>query len=283
MICADDFSLSPGVNEAIIALVLAQRLTAASCMTNLSGWRSGAGALHAAAGQNNVDIGLHLTLTDHVPLSRIYKGMMASGRMLPLSRLLFLAMRRALPVQVVRDELRAQLDAFEDEWGQPPCHLDGHQHVHLFPGIRECVIDELACRYSAGQVWVRNCVEAPLASWLRREAVLKAWFISLLGGRMRVLLDRAAIPANQGFSGVYDFSCVPPFRERFRRFLSHLGRRPLIQVHPGRVDPVLIASDPVTVQREAEYAYLAGDLFLLDLEKAGCCLGRFPRIPAVGV
>lgn len=279
MVCADDFGLSPGVNDAIVTLIAAQRLSATSCMTNLPEWRTGARALRSAAGEagGRVGVGLHLTLTDHRPLSHAHTGMVNEGRLLPLSRLLLLALCRALPLQGVKAEVCAQLDAFEEEWGQPPDHIDGHQHVHLLPGIRECVIDELTRRYSSGQVWVRSCVERPWAAWRRQESVFKAWFISVLGWRMHILLGRAQIPFNHGFSGVYDFSDRLPFRERFRQFLSHMGTQPLIQVHPGWVDAALISRDPVTTQREEEYAYLASEAFLSDLAEAGRCLGYFPR------
>ncbi len=61
-------------------------------------------------------------------------------------------MRRAfahtLPLDAVREELRAQLDAFEEVWGGPPDFIDGHQHVHVLPGVRTVVIEEMARRYT---------------------------------------------------------------------------------------------------------------------------------------
>ncbi len=50
-------------------------------------------------------------------------------------------MRRVRPDEV-REELRAQLRAFEDGVGRPPTHIDGHHHVHLHPGIFRVAIEE---------------------------------------------------------------------------------------------------------------------------------------------
>jgi hypothetical protein len=35
----------------------------------------------------------------------------------------------------------------------------------------------------------------------------------------------------------------------------------VVMCHPGFVDDVLVALDPLTTMREAEHAYLAGDAF----------------------
>ena len=38
-------------------------------------------------------------------------------------------------------EVRAQFEAFADAFGRPPDFVDGHQHVHLFPQVREAVLE----------------------------------------------------------------------------------------------------------------------------------------------
>ncbi len=43
--------------------------------------------------------------------------------------------------------------------------------------------------------------------------------------------------------------------------------------HPGKVDDELRRLDPVTDQREREYAYLAGDEFAALLRAQGVVLG----------
>lgn len=275
IVCADDYGLAPGVSAAIAELIAAGRLSATSCMSGLPDWRRAAGELRAVVAATPADVGLHLTLTDHAPLAGDLHGLAAGGRLPPLKRLLARTLARHLPAAAVAEEVRAQLDAFEDAWGAPPDYVDGHQHVHLLPGVRDAVVAELRRRYPAGRVWVRNCVEAPDRSLRRGIATGKALFISALGRGLRQQARTAGLPMNEGFSGLHDFSAAPPFGERMRRFLADTGPRPLVHVHPGRVDAALIACDPLTTPREAELAYLASGEFVADLVAAGLYPARF--------
>ena len=268
VVCADDFGLAAGVSSAIIELIADGRLSATSCMALLPDWRRTAPRLRDTVARHPADVGLHLTLTDHTPLSAARR--LAPGGSLPaLGRLLPRALARALPAAELRDELHAQLDAFEDAWGAPPDYLDGHQHVHVLPLVREVVLDEIARRYPAGAVWVRDCVEAPRRCLQRATGVPKALLISALGWPLHRQLAARDIPHNAGFSGLHDFSGRRPFGELMQAFLAATGPAPLVHVHPGRVDAELRACDTLTTPREAELAYLASDRFVSDLAAAG--------------
>lgn len=279
VLCADDFGLAPGVSDAIAELIAAGRLSATSCMSNCGDWQRGAAILRETVASHPADVGLHLTLTDHVPLS-LARGLTHGGRLPALSRLLPRALARGLPAAAVRDELRAQLDAFEDLWSAPPDYIDGHQHVHLLPTVREAVVDELRRRYPGGRVWVRDCVEPAARCVQRGVSVPKALFISQLGRGLQRLGREAGLPMNEGFSGLHEFAAGRPFRERMQAFLSVLGTRPLVHVHPGRVDAALLACDSLTSPREAELTYLAGDEFAADLAAADLRLARFSELSA---
>lgn len=274
IVCADDFGLAPGVSEAVIELLAEGRLSATSCMSALPDWRHRAARLRSVVAMRPADVGLHLTLTDHAPASRA-NGLAQAGTLPPLARLLPRALARALEPLSVRDELRAQLDAFEDAWGAPPDYVDGHQHVHVLPAVREALVAELAQRYPAGRVWVRDCVESPARCISRGVALRKALFIGALGYPLRRLLRANGLPANDGFSGLHDFSGRRPFRLLMRRFLAVPGPRPLVHVHPGRVDAALLACDGLTTPRETELAYLASPDFASDLAAAGMYPARF--------
>jgi predicted glycoside hydrolase/deacetylase ChbG (UPF0249 family) len=274
IVCADDYGIAPAVDAAIRELIADRRLSATSCMSAMPGWRAAAGALQQITRRAAADVGLHLILTDQAPASRGV-ALAHDGRLPPLSRLLPRALARRLPTAAVRDELRAQLDAFEDAWGAPPDHLDGHQHVHLLPGVRDLVVDEILRRYPLGRVWVRDCVEAPRRCLRRGVSVGKALFIAALGAGLRRRLRAADIPANEGFSGLHDFSLASPFRARMQRFLAEVGPRPLVHVHPGRVDAALVACDALTAPREAELTYLASPAFADDLREAGLYPARY--------
>lgn len=274
IVCADDFGIAAGVSEAIAGLIAAGRLSATSCMTPLPDWRRSADLLRCTVAEHPADVGLHLTLTDHVPLAGA-RGLAHAGRLPALGRLLPRTLARALPHAAVRDEVRAQLDAFEDVWQAAPDYVDGHQHVHVLPGIREILVEEVLRRYPPGQVWVRDCVE-PLTRCMRRRVALpKALLITSLGLALRRLLRRSGLPANDGFAGLHDFSGRIPFQTLMRAFLGNAGPRPLVHVHPGRVDDELRRCDSLTTPREAELAYLGSAGFLADLAAAGFHPARF--------
>lgn len=274
IVCADDFGIAPGVSDAIAELIEGRRLSATSCMALSPGWRKAARALRAVVATRPADVGLHLTLTDHRSLSAA-RGIARGGRLPPLRQLLPRALARRLDPSAVVGELRAQLDAFEDAWNDPPDYVDGHQHVHVLSVVREALVDELSRRYPTGRVWVRDCVEDLSRSVARRVALPKALLITSLARGLRRLLRESHLAANDGFSGLHDFSGRVPFRALVRAFLTASGPRPLVHVHPGRVDAQLAACDRLTTPREAELAYLASPAFLADLAAAGLRLGRF--------
>ncbi|KON82081.1 ChbG/HpnK family deacetylase [Azoarcus sp. PA01] len=279
IVCADDFGIAPGVSDAIAELIAARRLTATSCMTGLPDWRRCAPTLRQVILRNPADVGLHLTLTDHAPVSRA-SGLARHGRLPTLGHLLPRTLAGAVRRDSIADELRAQLDAFEDIWGGPPAYVDGHQHVHVLPLVREVLVEELHRRYVPNTVWVRDCVESSGRCLRRRVALPKALFISRLALGLRRLLRNYALPANDGFAGLHDFSGRRPFGALMRRFLETSGPRPLLHVHPGRVDATLRACDSLTAPREVELAYLASAQFPRDLATAGLRPARFADFAA---
>lgn len=275
ILCADDFAMTAGVSRAILDLLGRGKLTATGAMTNRPHWRRLAPELAAFAGQ--ADLGLHLNLTCAAPISVMPR--LAPGGALPglkdvaRAAVLSPAVRAEIAAEIAR-----QLDAFEQALGRPPDFVDGHQHVHVLPGVREALVAELLHRYPKGRVWVRDCVETPARCLRRGEATAKALFIGALGFGLRRQLRDAALPANDGFSGLHDFSTARPFGDKMRRFLRGTGPRPLLHVHPGRVDAALRACDALTTPREAELDYLASSEFASDLVAAGLRPARFAEM-----
>jgi chitin disaccharide deacetylase len=269
VLSADDYGLAPGVGAAIRELAAAGRLSATGCMTPSPFWPEEARALRPFSGR--IDIGLHLTLTDHLPLTRPQR-LAPGGRLPPLGRLMRLALARRLDPGEIEAELDAQLDAFEAAMGRPPDFVDGHQHVHQLPGVAPVLVG--AWRRRLRGAWIRVCWDAPGRILRRRVAPARSLLIALLGARLRTAALRHAIPTNDGFAGVNDFDPAKPFGDLFRRFLAAPGPRHLVMCHPGRVDAALMAADPVTTRREQELAYLAGETFPADLAAAGFRLAR---------
>ncbi|PWC31127.1 ChbG/HpnK family deacetylase [Azospirillum sp. TSO35-2] len=282
LLCADDYGLAPGVNAAIRELIAAGRLTATSVMSLCPHWRPEADALRAL--KDKADVGLHFTLTDQPPLGPM-PTLAPEGRLPPLGRLMGWAYRGRLNTPAARAEIRAelarQLAAFRDGWGGPPDHIDGHQHVHQLPGVREAVVEALATLPGA---YVRLCGE-PVSAVLRRGvAVPKTLLIGGLGGGLARMVRARGIPANDRFAGVYDFAGKQPLAALMPRFLDGIaggaGNRTLVMVHPGLPDADLRRVDTLVEPRRSEYDYLKGPEFAALLERRNIRLTRFAGLTA---
>lgn len=265
ILCADDYGLAPGVSLAIRDLIAGRRINATSVMTLFPDRAEEAGRLRAAAQGTGASIGLHVTLTGgFVPLVASPLG---GDRLPPLGRLLAASLLRRLDAQAVAAEVEAQFVAFDAAYGRPPDHVDGHQHAHVLPLIRDVVLD-VAARRAPGAL-VRDCTQAPRA---RLGLDLKGRFISALSAGLASGARARGLRANAGFAGAYDFAPGTDFAALLARCLAGLDAGGLMMVHPGHVDGVLIERDPVHAPREAEYAVLAGPAFSGLLEKAGVAL-----------
>ncbi|MFP5516266.1 MAG: ChbG/HpnK family deacetylase [Alphaproteobacteria bacterium] len=278
LLCADDYGLAPGVNAAIRDLIARGRLTATSVMSLCPHWRTDAAALRDLKGK--ADVGLHFTLTDQPPLGPM-PTLAPDGRLPPLGRLMGWAYRGKLNAPAAQAEIRAelarQIAAFTDAWGAAPDHIDGHQHVHQLPGVRDAVVEALAALPGA---YVRLCGEPVTAVLRRRVAVPKTLLIGGLGGGLARMLRARGIPANDRFAGVYDFAGSRPFAELMPRFLEGTDGRALVMVHPGLPDGELRRVDSLVEPRRAEYDYLRGPDFADLLERRNIRLTRFAGLRA---
>jgi predicted glycoside hydrolase/deacetylase ChbG (UPF0249 family) len=262
-LCADDYGLAPGVNAAIRELIGRGRLNATSVMMVTPHLDAAAvealRALKAASARPA--IGLHLTLT--APFAPRTRGTFAS-----LPRTLATAMARRLSVADLHDEVRAQVHAFSDAFGFSPDYLDGHQHVHLFPQVREAVIAVM--RETMPGAWLRQCERRmpPLA----RLGNPKALLLDVLSRSLRRHAAAAGIGVNPAFAGAYRFAPDADFARLFPAFLDGLPEGGLVMCHPGFVDDELRRLDPLTDLREREYAFFAGEAFPKILSQRGFTL-----------
>lgn len=272
---ADDYGLSPGVSTGIRALLGQRRLTATSCMTIFPEWEREGRAL-AAIGPK-ADLGVHLTLTAYSPLGEV-AGVRPGGALPGLRGLMWRAVSGGLVFDEVYDELRRQVDRFEDVMGQPPDHLDGHHHVQQLPVVRDAVV-KLAAEHLDGKVWVRTCDER-IGTILRRRVALGrslafAWMARGLAQR----LDDAGIRRNAGFTGAYGFDTEVDYADRLSSFLLGAREGTVLMCHPGVPDGLLEKRDSLVGPRGHELAALASPGLDEVLAKRGVTLGRLSRIP----
>ena len=138
-LCADDYAQNEGISRGIEALAQEQRINAISCMVTTPTWATRASRL-----KTHVDacyVGLHVNLTQGAPLSQAWIDKYGAS-FKPLSWLIMMCFSHKLDKQVVALELDKQLDAFIAKTGRFPDFIDGHQHVHQFPVIREHLLSK---------------------------------------------------------------------------------------------------------------------------------------------
>jgi predicted glycoside hydrolase/deacetylase ChbG (UPF0249 family) len=189
---------------------------------------------------------------------------------MPLGRLLRASLLRRLDPEIVQAELLAQIAAFKQMFGRAPDYIDGHQHVQLFPQIRDAFL--AAVKEAAPNAWVRQCGRSlPLSQRLDNP---KALLLDTLSETFRKKAEREGIAFNTGFAGAYDMVRGGDFSNALQGFLSGLPDGGLIMCHPGFVDEVLVGLDNVTHQREREFAFLNSDGFPRLLADSSVTLDR---------
>lgn len=258
LLCADDFGLTPGIDQAIAGLVRAGRLVAFSCLCNGPAWV--ADAPQVAALRGPALAGLHFNLTEGRPLSL---ALAAHWPQLPsLPRLLIDAHLGRVPAAAVADELAAQWAAFVQASGCQPDFIDGHQHVHHLPGVRAGLLDFLAQH----PVPVRST--AHLAG---PGGGLKRWVIAHSGGLALARdLRQRGLPHNRLLLGAYDFQA--DYRPMMQAWLAQVpASGGLLFCHPGQASGG-DAPDAIAAARQRELHYLAGADFGQDLAAAGVVL-----------
>lgn len=260
VVCADDYAVNAPTSQGIVALCVLGRLSATSVMVHAPRWPEDAAALREM--RTHLDVGLHLDWTS------AFAQQAGFGH--SLGAVMWWSCCGGFRGSAVRDEIERQLDAFETHWQAPPDHVDGHQHVQQFAGLREALCEVLLRRYGA----------QPIRPWLRVSRVsqvgLKAQVITAMGAR-----------ALQAWAQQHDWPCVAPllgaygfdgslndYRQHMQRWLldAPAGDQPaLIMCHPAASAH---AEDDIGPARAREFAYLASHDFVQDLRDAGVRLVR---------
>ena len=166
---ADDYGLTPRVSQGILRGMREGVVTSTSVLVTGSGFSRSVGWLRD---EGPVGVGVHLALVGEdpplSPANEIPTLVDRRGR-LPRSwrQLLPKVMAKRIDMADVERELAAQIEIAQDA-GLALDHLNSHQHVHMFPGLREVVID-LAHRFDIPALRVtRMKGRGPVGRTMRR-------------------------------------------------------------------------------------------------------------------
>lgn len=236
---ADDFGLMPSINAAVVEAHTQGVLGSTSLMVN-------AGAADDAAmlakQHPSLDVGLHLTLVEERPvlppeeIGTLVDGEHFWKRHPTVAQRYF--MGRWSAGQAVR-ELEAQWERCA-QLGIAPSHVDGHQHLHLLPGVFPSVVAQ-ARRH--GVTFVRSFLGDPLGTrgGMARRAILPALrAVARLAWMRTPSIDRQTLRpfTTIGFVQAGGTMTVDSLMETLEGMRA--GRRPPevveVMLHPGKRD-----------------------------------------------
>lgn len=145
---ADDLGVSAGVNNGIARAARAGLVREASVCVTGAAVEEGV----ALARDLGLGIGLHLSFTLGRALTGAVRGLTdAEGHFFGLRRVLWNCVWRRVDLTGAARETRAQFARLR-QMDVVPTHLNGHHHVHCFPGLRQVVFEVAA---TEGVRWTR--------------------------------------------------------------------------------------------------------------------------------
>jgi hypothetical protein len=249
ILCADDYAISEGVSRGIEELAAAGRLSAASALVGLPTWARHGPRLAPLRG--TIAAGLHVNLTLEAPVGPM-PDLAPSGTLPALGQLLVRGLSGRLDTAEIAAEVSRQIDRFEQVVGHPPDFIDGHQHVHALPGVRDGFMRAINARFIGERPLIRDPADRLIAVLARGGAVLKALTLSVLARGFGEHVRRAGFSTNRGFAGFSKFDTAVPFSRELDRFFSHRGECHLVMCHPGYPDAELSQVDCVAARRRQE-------------------------------
>ncbi len=260
ILCADDFAVHASASQGIARLAGMRRLSATSVMVLSGRWAQDVALLKEQRGR--IDVGLHLDWTSEFAVAR--------GHGMSLARAMLKASLGGFDQHDARSVIERQLDAFEAQWKAPPDHVDGHQHVHQFAGIRQPLVQALASRYG------KPGTRAPYLRLSRAPPGAAGWksrVIAALGANaIEKIAAHAHLTGAPALAGIYNFAGDTA---RYGRLMEHWLRaappHSIIMCHPAQTAQ---PGDVIGVARACEFAYLSGADFPAALASAGVRLVR---------
>jgi hopanoid biosynthesis associated protein HpnK len=226
---ADDFGIGEPVNAGIIDAHDRGIVTSVSLMATGPAFDH---AVALARSRPKLDVGVHLVLTEHRPLTGAsVPSLVDAAGWFPLHAT-HLARKRfggAISLGEVRTELDAQIRRVR-EAGIAVSHLDGHQHVHVLPGIAG-VVAELAEAH--GIAAVRYPVERVRGYMLRNPRHLKRVVEQVALAAVSAVSPLKGLRRSDDFVGFYFGGRLD--EANLARVLAGLpaGRTVELMCHPG--------------------------------------------------
>lgn len=264
---ADDFGITQGASDAIVACHLAGSVTSTTLMSSLDAAEY---AAQLAKRTPSLGVGLHFNLTLGRPMisgSDATSLVGPSGEFLSRGELLRRCLFLQVKAQQIKEELESQYLRMR-ELGLMPTHVDSHQHVHVIPVIFR-VVSEFASR-----------VKIPLRMpWRWQGAVAEK---SMRRRVREFALDQSLrrcnaqkpkeVPSNDGFCSVFDLDVDPAaltlhsYSQLLQPYRSGVVE---LMVHPAEVDEGLKTRTSITAISDVENRLLRSPEFADHVKALG--------------
>jgi predicted glycoside hydrolase/deacetylase ChbG (UPF0249 family) len=233
-ICADDFGMTNKISKAINTLVHQKRLNAVSCMMIFD---KGEEFEKLQSKKDEIQVGLHLTLTDFKALTK---------RELPsffswYRRSIFSEKMLYKNYDWIMLELEAQYIAFEKTFRFSPSYIDYHHHLQLMPFFMQ-----LALKFNL-PVRSTNCV-------IQKNE------------KVRDKIKKIELKKNSTSSEEIVILSDDNNEDEAIKYLNNIANKKEkhLLLHPGHLDDEIIKMDSLLWQRERDFNLLTNDHFFKD-------------------
>lgn len=236
---ADDLGYSAHRDRGIFDCFQKGYISAASLMVN------GPTAV-AAAGQAvevGLCMGLHLNLTEGAPVADNVSSLIHADGTMCYKNEFWAMSRNPSPtfLEDVKKEAVAQLERFKLLSGQYPIHVDGHQHVHIAPGVAT-VLAGVFATYGVTSVRIPD-EDVSEMDWLpdeKRKRYENRYFYAI---KARIIYKKHGIVAPECFVGL-GLCGTDMTHERMTAALKNTYGMVECMVHPGHPGFMGTATEP---------------------------------------
>jgi predicted glycoside hydrolase/deacetylase ChbG (UPF0249 family) len=269
IINADDFGLSPSVNDAIVKVWKSGNLTSTTMMVNMPGTVH---AVETAKINPSLAIGLHFCLTEGKALSGPCTLTDEAGNFLNRMQLLKKVFRNQIRKEDVLNEFTLQLQKFST-FELPLSHVDSHQHIHMNPFIFRSILPVINERKIPLRLVYPRLDFSLLFS--RPKKFLKQLVMNRASNKFSSILTA---PHNTGFISIHDLNYPDSIeRNSYHELLAYADIKP-DSVIELMVHPYILGDDVLEIyQGNADK-----DLFLKKCAKEFDILSGSPLFPGSG-
>jgi predicted glycoside hydrolase/deacetylase ChbG (UPF0249 family) len=240
IINADDIGMHPAVDAA------AMRLTEMGIVSSVSLMALAQPDADAINGfyRYGIDVGLHLDFTSEMAVRRY-------GTSGSIARTIMQTYSGRFSMDKARAVVGEQLQRFCELTGRLPAFIDGHEHVHQLPVVRDALMHAIGTMDSGYRPFIRDTRP-------RGWHGAKAACIGLLGARaLQRQAHAAGCAGNTDFFGVYDLKKDVPLDRLWQAWLQAMPPSgALVMCHPS-----LSTVSGTDFFRMREYRFLSSALF----------------------